>query len=76
MAARRALLTGAYRYQNVKPILKNSLDSLAVVNDLLAAGQSSHIYIAARSTSVKEEMKMLLQPTMEKLLPMRLQGMA
>jgi transposase len=44
-AAQRALLTGACRYQNVKSILKNSLDSLPVVNDSSTAAPSPHIYI-------------------------------
>jgi transposase len=44
-AAQRALLTGACRYQNVKSILKNSLDSLPVVQDSSAAAPSPHIYI-------------------------------
>jgi transposase len=44
-AAQRALLTGACRYQNVKSILKNSLDSLPVVQDSSAAVPSPHIYI-------------------------------
>lgn len=46
-AAERALLTGACRYQSVKSILKDSLDTA-----------------------------MLNQPMIEKLLAMRLQGMA
>jgi transposase len=44
-AAQRALLTGACRYQNVKSILKNSLDSVPVVQDSSAAAPSPHIYI-------------------------------
>ena len=44
-AAQRALLTGACRYQNVKSILKNSLDSVPVVQDSSTAAPSPHIYI-------------------------------
>jgi transposase len=44
-AAQRALLTGACRYQNVKSILKNSLDTVPVVQDSSTAAPSPHIYI-------------------------------
>lgn len=43
--AQRALLTGACRYQNVKSMLKNSLDALPVVTDGASAPPSTHAYI-------------------------------
>jgi len=44
-AAQRALLTGACRYQSVKSILKNSLDTLPVVNEASSAPPSPHAYL-------------------------------
>ena len=44
-AAERALLTGACRYQSVKSILKNSLDTLPVGTDPSTPTPSSHVYV-------------------------------
>jgi transposase len=44
-AAHRALLTGACRYQSVKSILKNSLDSLPVSHQESSTPPSPHAYI-------------------------------
>ena len=44
-AAQRALLTGACRYQSVKSILKNSLDSLPVSHNEPGTPPSPHAYI-------------------------------
>jgi len=44
-AAERALLTGACRYQSVKSILKNSLDTLPVGTDTSTPTPSSHAYV-------------------------------
>jgi DNA replication protein DnaC len=74
-AAERAFLTGACRYQSVKSILKNSLDVF------LRAVRRHHRHRLRTTTSVaqsisSEEMTMLKQPMIEKLVAMRLLGMA
>ncbi len=44
-AAQRALLTGACRYQSVKSILKNSLDSVPVASEPIVPPPAPHAFI-------------------------------
>lgn len=44
-AAQRALLTGACRYQSVKSILKNSLDSVPVASNTIDPPAAPHAYV-------------------------------
>jgi len=76
-AAERALLTGACRYQSVKSILENALDQ-QLLGDADIAAQPA---VTARQHPRRGVLRIgaidiLEQPMIEKLLSMRLQGMA
>jgi hypothetical protein len=75
-AAERALVTGACRYQSVKSILKNSLDAVPLVEPPPSPPPPPHDNIRGAEYFDWGETVMLKQPMIEKLLAMRLHGMA
>jgi DNA replication protein DnaC len=74
-AAERALVTGACRYQSVKSILRNSLDTLPIVEPPPSSPPPPHDNIRRCRVLRLRTMAMLKQPMIEKLAAMRLLGM-
>ena len=77
-AAERALLTGACRYRSIESILKNSLDQQPLPSSSAAAAAATAIsrQHPRRGVLRVRRANMLQEPMMEKLLAMRLHGMA